>query len=201
MRRNTDQISFPQLLLFSLGLLAISIALTYGHGYSWSWWGNTGQASILIGVVVAIVMFVLPIWLITHRWLRLQSFYDLITYLHQMTSGLSWGQIIVISLCAGLGEELLFRGALQSWLHDLIGVYSAVVMSSLIFAILHAMTLYYFVITFLISLCFGILFYFSQSMLLVVTIHAVYDVIALGIIAKYPHWLGITQFQDQETKF
>ncbi len=201
MNHNTDQVSFSQLLFFSLGLLIISVALTYGHDYSWSLFGHTGWLSVPLGIVIAVFMFVCPVWLITHHWLRLHSFYELIAYLHKMTSGLSFGQIILISFCAGVGEELLFRGALQSWLQELIGFYSAVVISSLIFAILHAMTLYYFLITFFISLCFGVLFHYSQSMLLLITIHTVYDVIALIVIAKYPHWLGVTRLHDKGTKF
>jgi len=53
------------------------------------------------------------------------------------------------------------------------------------------MTRYYFIFALLMSLILGVLFEASQSMWLVVVVHTVYDVVALAVIAKYPHYLGV----------
>ncbi len=180
------------MLVFSLTLVAVSVALTFNHSYHWSLLGNVGWWSLGLGVALAIIVFLVPVWLISHRLLALPSFYQLMSQLHLMVKELTWPQILVISILAGIGEELLFRGLLQSWLAQVIGVYSAIVLSSIIFGLLHAMTRYYFTFTFLLSLCFAWLFHATQSMLLLITLHAVYDIIALAVIAKYPHYLGIT---------
>ncbi len=191
MQNDQDQVQFSQLLWLSIGLLLLSVALTYDHDYTWSWIGSIGFLSVPLGAVGAVVLFYVPVVLISHRLLRLQEFYSLMEQLHGMTCNLTWPQIIILSALAGLGEELLFRGFAQSWLLNTIGVHTAIVITSLIFGLLHAMTLYYFLFAFALSLGFGVVFHASESMLLVVTIHAVYDVIALGVIAKYPQWVGV----------
>jgi len=201
MRNDRPQVEFAQLLKLSVGLLLISFVLTYKHNYSWSWLGNLGFLSIPLGVVIAIAIFYVPVVLISHRLLRLNAFYNLMQDLHFMTRDLSWFQIIVLSVLAGVGEELLFRGFAQSWLLGAIGVYTAIVLTSFVFGMLHAMTLYYFLFAFTLSLGFGVVFQASESMLLVVTIHAVYDVIALGVIAKYPQYVGVApRYTNEETE-
>jgi len=195
----TNQASsgFSSLFKLSLGLALISLALTFNHSYGWSWKGNLGWWALPLGIVLAAVLFWLPVVLVSHKWLRLPSFYSLVEQLHALTRDFSWSQILVLSALAGIGEELVFRGFVQSWLTNIVGVYTAIALSSLIFALLHAMTRYYFFFTLVASLVFGILFHLSQSMLLLVTVHAVYDVVALGIIAKYPHLLGLNNSHER----
>lgn len=187
---------FSPLFKLSLGLLLVSLALTFNHGFAWSWLGDLGWLSVPLGIILAASVFYVPVVLVSHHCLRLASFYQLMAQLHQMTRHLAWWQIVVLSVLAGVGEELLFRGFIQSGLSGLVGGYTAIVLTSLIFGLLHAMTLYYFVFAFLLSLMFGALLAASQSMLLLVTLHAVYDVIALGMIVKYPEYLGLTVEND-----
>ncbi len=196
---SAKEFSFSHLLLFSLGLLVISVLLTVWSSFAWSWsgvWFESLWLAMGAGAVVAVGIFVGAVFLLSHRWLRLESFYQLTAQLHQLTRHLSWPQIVLLSLLAGVGEELLFRGALQSWLSDVIGVYTAIVLASLIFALLHALTLYYFLFTFVLSIAFGLIFHYSQSMVLLMSIHGFYDILALGVIAKCPHWLGLNVADD-----
>lgn len=200
MASNQNLASFSQLALLSTILLLVSGLLTYWVDHNWSLFGNLGWLSIPLGVFIAAMIFIGPVLLISHRWLRLHAFYQLTALLHDLTRQLTWPQIVILSVLAGLGEELLFRGVIQSWLTEFIGVYSAIVISSVIFATLHALTLYYFVFTFLLSLLLAFLFHTTQSMAFLVVIHAVYDVIALGVIAKYSHLLGLDVDQGRKIK-
>jgi len=183
--------SFKSLFMLSLGLLLLSVTLTYGHTYAWSWPGHVGVWAVPLGCVIAVFIFYFFIPLMSHRWLRLNGFYTLVEQLHRLTYTLTWWQIIVLSMLAGVGEELLFRGFLQSWLGNTAGPYWGVFICSVIFGLLHAMTRYYFIFALLMSLILGVLFEASQSMWLVVVVHTVYDVVALAVIAKYPHYLGV----------
>ncbi len=193
---DSTELPFSKLLVWSLGLVFVSLVITFFGNQAWTWFGRLSGWVFPISILIAVLLFWLPVVLVSHRWLRLSSFYALMSHLHDLTRSLTWPQIFMLSCLAGLGEELLFRGFLQSWLSVAIGVYTAIILSSLIFALLHAMTLYYFAITFLLSLVFAVLFQTSQSMLLVVLIHAVYDVIALGVIAKYPHLVGLDRVYE-----
>jgi len=193
MSTDTKPTVFRQMLALGLGLTIFSLWLTSDHGFSWTWMGRLGWWSLPLGGIIATLLFVIVVWGLSHRWLRLPAFYFVLQQLHRLVVTLTWPQIVLISALAGLSEELLFRGALQSWLEGLTGVYSAIFLSSLVFAALHAMTLYYFVTAFLLSVFFGYLFHLTHSMLLLVTVHAIYDVIAIGVIAKKPHWLGLNK--------
>lgn len=190
---NQHGLQFSQFLKLSLGLLLFSGFLTVGHSYDWSFLGIVGWWAIPFGVALAVLLFWVVIYWISHRLLGLNTFYQLTEELHVMCKHFTWPQIIIISILAGISEELLFRGALQSWLANSIGVYTGLVLSSLIFGLLHAMSLYYFVFAFVMSLFLGSIFHLTQSMLLVVTIHTAYDILALGVIAKYPEILGVSK--------
>lgn len=107
---------------------------------------------------------------------------------------LSPAELIVISLCAGIGEELLFRGWLMYWLLDGISLAApeadttvtlmvALVVSSLVFGLLHPITRLYVVLATLIGLYFGGLVVWSGNLLVPITAHAAYDAVQL-LIAK-----------------
>jgi membrane protease YdiL (CAAX protease family) len=84
------------------------------------------------------------------------------------------GDIVLLSLAAGIGEELFFRGALQPWL----GWWAA----SLIFGVLHALTPLYFLLATAIGLYLGWLYDYTGNLLLPVLAHAAYDVAALYLL-------------------
>ncbi len=46
-------------------------------------------------------------------------------------------QLAVISVLAGLGEEALFRGVLQSWLVKQVGIYPGLILASVAFGLAH----------------------------------------------------------------
>jgi membrane protease YdiL (CAAX protease family) len=91
-----------------------------------------------------------------------------------------------ISLLAGLGEEMLFRGVLQGWLTARIGTWLALAVTSVLFGILHPITLTYALLAALCGAYFGIIFIHTDNLLAVVIPHAVYDFIALLCLSRLP---------------
>jgi membrane protease YdiL (CAAX protease family) len=75
---------------------------------------------------------------------------------------LSWREIVFVSLCAGIGEEMLFRGAIQPYL----GIWTTAVL----FVLLH-----------------GYLNPFNLSM----TVYGVYMVVVIGVIGYLTEFVGI----------
>ena len=87
-------------------------------------------------------------------------------------SGLQVWQVLAISLAAGVGEEALFRGALQ----PRVGLYA----TSAIFGAVHWITPTYFVFAVGMGLYLGWIYENSQENLLVpIIVHALYDALAL----------------------
>jgi len=76
-----------------------------------------------------------------------------------------------ISLFAGFAEEFLFRGVIQIKL--------GIVAASIIFGLLHCVTPAYVVLATIIGFYIGILYYLSQSLLIPIQLHFIYDFGAL----------------------
>ncbi|MBN2294453.1 MAG: CPBP family intramembrane metalloprotease [Pirellulales bacterium] len=100
-----------------------------------------------------------------------------------MLGSCSFADLAAVSLLAGLGEEMLFRGFLQplvaGWAGEQVGVWVGLGVASLIFGLLHAITPTYAVVACLIGLFLGGLWLATGNLLAPITAHAVYDFLAL----------------------
>ncbi|MCH8508302.1 MAG: CPBP family intramembrane metalloprotease [Phycisphaerales bacterium] len=84
-----------------------------------------------------------------------------------------WG---VLSGSAGLGEELAFRGFMIWYLGGFLGVWWAVVASSVLFALLHVWEGRWAVVVILwMGLVFGAMFVWSGWLYLMIVMHAVHN--------------------------
>ena len=101
-------------------------------------------------------------------------------------------EMITVSLCAGVGEELLFRGwllpAIASWMPSTMDVPIAMGValagSSVLFGLVHPITKLYIVVAALIGVYFGALFLWSGNLLVPIVAHAAYDAV-LMVVSKY----------------
>jgi len=114
-----------------------------------------------------------------------------------------WPEACVTSLglgaAAGIGEELLFRGVLQSTLTEYTGLAPvSVVVTSVVFGLLHFATPLYAFLAFVASLYFGFLFQDPavDNLAIPMICHGVYDVVAL-LFAHYTV-TGLTDTQRAE---
>ena len=101
------------------------------------------------------------------------------------------GELIVISLCAGIGEELLFRGWMLPWLAgnsiadaNQTELVLAVVGSSLAFGLMHPITKLYVVLAALMGVYFATLMILTGNLLVPIVAHAAYDAVQLILTAR-----------------
>jgi membrane protease YdiL (CAAX protease family) len=94
--------------------------------------------------------------------------------------------VVLVAGLAGLGEELLFRGAIQAWLVDVGDPVSGVVLAALIFGLAHYVTTAYFIAASLMGLYLGLLYQLSGNLLLPVLVHALYDWVAIEYLLRQP---------------
>lgn len=111
--------------------------------------------------------------------------------LYEFASGYSWPVLILLSVFAGVGEELLFRGAVQGWLAEHTGPITAVIAASLLFGLVHYVSFTYFVIATGLGLVLGMAYAITDSLLLVMVWHGVYDMVALFCLLRFPRWFGV----------
>jgi membrane protease YdiL (CAAX protease family) len=97
-------------------------------------------------------------------------------------------QLAVVSLLAGLGEEMLFRGVMQAaltkWIGPPAGVWLGLATASLAFGLCHYLTTTYFVVASLIGLYLGALFLWTDHLLAPIVAHAAYDFFALCLLLR-----------------
>ncbi len=100
-----------------------------------------------------------------------------------MLEGLSIVEIAAISVAAGLGEELLFRGlvqsALQGWFGEPYGWALAVAVASLAFGICHWLNTTYAVIAAGIGIYLGGLFLLVDNVAAPIVAHGLFDFVAI----------------------
>jgi membrane protease YdiL (CAAX protease family) len=97
-------------------------------------------------------------------------------------------ELLVISVLAGLGEEMLFRGVLQEavsgWIGPPAGPWAGLVAAAFLFGLLHPLTPTYAVLAGLIGLYLGWLWMLTANLLVPITAHAAYDFLALMYLVK-----------------
>jgi membrane protease YdiL (CAAX protease family) len=99
-------------------------------------------------------------------------------------SELGLWQFALISLLAGVGEELLFRGILQRLLSGPLGEIWAVALTSVVFGLAHLITPLYGVLAALVSVYLGWLFVRNENLTVPIVTHAMYDFVALAYLAR-----------------
>jgi uncharacterized protein len=88
-------------------------------------------------------------------------------------------QLALISIVAGIGEELLFRGVLQVVLIGWLGLTVGLILASVVFGLLHAVTPTYAVLATIIGIYFGWFAWTTSNLLGPIVAHALYDFLAL----------------------
>ena len=97
-------------------------------------------------------------------------------------------EMAAISILAGLGEEMLFRGIIQQTTAGLapgrLGVGIGLLVAAVLFAMAHRITTAYAVLAGLIGLYLGLIWLASGNLLVPVTTHAVYDFVVMLYLIK-----------------
>jgi membrane protease YdiL (CAAX protease family) len=170
---------------FEAGLAPLSLVLGWLLGYrpleSFTW----SAKDALLGVVAAIPLILL--FLAILRWpigplARVKNFCD--TEVVPMLEKSSWSEIALMSFSAGVAEEMLFRGVLQASLSAWLGVPWGLGLASLLFGLMHPISIAYMVITAILGLYLGAVWYVGENLLTVMITHALYDFAALAYLLR-----------------
>jgi membrane protease YdiL (CAAX protease family) len=92
--------------------------------------------------------------------------------------------LTAISLLAGLGEEMLFRGVLQGLCSRWFDPWLALAIVSVLFGLLHSITPTYALLATLMGAYLGWLYVRVGNLLVPIVVHALYDVFALAYLVR-----------------
>lgn len=107
--------------------------------------------------------------------------------LGQSLQHLHWTDLLILAGLAGFGEEVLFRGLMQSGFEQAWGFDVGLIASGVVFALAHAVTPLYAILAFLMSLYLGLSLDYDgeRNLLTPMLIHALYDFVAfLAIVSS-----------------
>lgn len=88
-------------------------------------------------------------------------------------------RIVAMAVAAGVCEELLFRGVLQTWFASFSPALFAILVTNVIFGLLHMRTALYAVIAGGVGAYFGVLYALNGNLVAPMIAHGLYDAIAL----------------------
>ena len=135
---------------------------------------------VLLGGLACIPLLVLFRASVSSRWApltRIRQFLE--QFVRPILGQWSLTQLAVISVLAGVSEEALFRGFIQGLVAEWHGPTLAIVVSSVLFGLCHAMTRAYALIAGLIGAYLGALCVLTGNLLVPMVAHALYDFVAL----------------------
>ncbi len=142
--------------------------------------------------VAATIPLLFGLWLINR--LRFRSLIQIRRFVAEHVSPLfeqlSLFELAAISFAAGFGEEVLFRGLLQTGIAASIGGAVGIAMSialvSILFGVCHWLTPTYAVLATVAGIYFGLLFLLTGNLLAPLVAHALYDFLALVYLTRWP---------------
>ncbi len=143
--------------------------------------GGVLGAAPLLGLYFTAEHFAWPALRRIDDWLR----QAVIPYFSDATIG----DLAVVALAAGLGEEILFRGLLQEMVRlglpdSAWGQVGALALASLCFGLAHFVTWLYFWLAALVGAYFGLLWIATGSLWTPIMAHASYDFVVLYYLSR-----------------
>ena len=100
----------------------------------------------------------------------------------ELFRNVSWLGLAVVAIAAGVGEEVLFRGALQPLAERWWGPVAGLIVVSVLFGALHAASPMYFVLATIVGFYLGWLAQHFDDLTAPIFVHAVYDFAALVVL-------------------
>ncbi|WKJ90673.1 CPBP family intramembrane metalloprotease [Methylomonas montana] len=169
----------------SLALVALALGwLANVYPFENLYFSEDGLAGGLLATLPLVLLFFAMQQL---SYPPIQKIRDLL--LETLGAGLAfrhWTDILVLAGIAGFAEEALFRGFLQPWLENHWGALVGLLLSNVLFALVHAVTPLYTLLAMLMGLYMGVMLDYGgeRNLLVPMVIHAVYDFVAFVVILR-----------------
>lgn len=176
--------------LFEGGLAVVAIVLGWLLGAPPARLIHWSANGLALGVAAALPPLAIVLVAMRLSWGPLA---ELVRVVDELLTPLFRGcpawELAAISVLAGFGEEMLFRGILQlklaGWIGEPHGVWLALAATSVIFGLLHLITPTYGVVAGLIGLYLGWLWIATDNLLVPIVAHALYDAVMLIYLVRF----------------
>lgn len=171
------------------GMLALAVALGLFLGVPF-WTDGLGHAGhFALGLALSVPLSFAVAFVFESRWRLFDRVRGDLDRVIGWLRNCSVFDLLLISISAGVCEEALFRGFLQTWLTGLFGTGWAIAATAVLFGLAHAISVPYALFAGLISVGLGLLYAETGGLLAPIALHGAYDFAALvyGIHLR-PKW-------------
>lgn len=135
---------------------------------------------LLIGVIATVPLVAFLWWFSNTTLEKLSSFRRAqIKFFSQIGFEFTPPRIAAMAIAAGVCEELLFRGVFQTWLDVYFPIAFAILLTNILFGLLHMRTWLYALIAGCVGAYLGIIYAITDNLLTPIVVHALYDAAAL----------------------
>jgi membrane protease YdiL (CAAX protease family) len=147
--------------------------------------GTPLLAAVARGVVATLPMLAIFWLLVNSNWPLMRQLREQVEWLiGEMFPSSSIGQFAMVAALAGIGEELLFRGAMQTKLGEWTTPVTGLVITSLLFGAAHALSKLYFVFAVAVGAFLGWLTLRYNDLVAPIVAHGLYDFLALVYLSR-----------------
>lgn len=148
--------------------------------------GESSWLAIIIrGLLATLPLLLALLWMLRTNWpplVRMREQVDLL--LSGLLDGAPLSTLFLLAAAAGLGEELLFRGAIQPIAAKWLGDWGAVFATALLFGLAHPFSKLYILLATIAGVYFGTLVLLTGETGSAIIAHAAYDAVALLCLCK-----------------
>jgi hypothetical protein len=147
--------------------------------------GEPLVSAIVRGLLATLPMLVIFWVLVNSNWPMMRQLREQVQWLiDEMFPSRSIAQFAMVAILAGVGEELLFRGAIQSvlanWTTPVIGL----LITSLLFGLAHALSKLYFLFALAVGAFLGWMTLKYNDLVAPMIAHGLYDFLALAYLSR-----------------
>jgi len=168
---------------FETGLGFVGAAIAWVAGISLRAQLEVTPDSIFRGLFASLPLILLLLVFYNSRWTSMVRLKKQVEQLvAELFGGSNWFGLALVGLAAGVGEEVLFRGAIQPLLIQWTTPQIAIAVTALLFGAVHAVSLLYFILATLVGVYFGWLAFAYQDLVAPIIAHGFYDFVALAYI-------------------
>ncbi len=150
--------------------------------------GTPLVAAIARGLLATLPMLMVFWYLVNSQWRPFRQLREQVGWLvREMFPSASVPQFALVAALAGVGEELLFRGVLQTklgeWTTPLVGL----LLASFVFGMAHALSKLYFAFAVAVGAFLGWLALHYHDLIAPMVAHGLYDFVALVYLSRSEH--------------
>lgn len=157
-------------------VIAGSVGVTPWRSFAWTLSAGIGALGATLPLVGLLVV------LAQQRPGAFERLEEIVrSLLRRLFDGAAPGGVPLLALLAGFGEELLFRGVLQTALVAPFGAGGAVAVAALVFGLVHYVNALYFVVATLMGVYLGVLYQWTGNLLVPCLVHGLYDWVAIRL--------------------